>query len=108
MPVTNESEASSIHSPAGDTATQADSGDADRCVATSPVDKSLLTKPTSAKAKFWGDPIYLFKDWKQREARGEKGAHCVQCGSDLRCAERAGICSLVQLALQCRFAQGQA
>jgi len=59
--------------------------DTDPVVSTqSCVDRSLLTKPSSAKAKFWGDPIFLFKDWKQREARGEQGAHCVKCCSNLR------------------------
>lgn len=88
MPSTNESQAaSSVRSAASGTPGEVDIGDADRVVAKSPVDRSLLTKPPSAKAIFWGDPIYLFKDWKQREARGEKGAHCVKCCSDLRCAE---------------------
>lgn len=87
MPVTNDSDASSAQSSASVTAGltgQDDNADADCCVATSPVDKSLLTKPAAAKARFWGDPIFLFKDWKQREARGEPGAHCIKCGSDLR------------------------
>lgn len=75
---------------AAEAAVEGSEGEGEESVAeassTPSVDRSLLCVPATGKAAFWGSPIFLYKDSKQRESRGEKDAHCTKCSKDLRYA----------------------
>lgn len=50
------------------------------------VPKSQLMLPVArgTNTKWWGNPMFLYKDWQTREAKpGGKGGHCTSCGKDL-------------------------
>lgn len=44
----------------------------------------IIPKGVSNANSWWGNPIYVFKDHKQRALRGEKDAYCVKCQKLLR------------------------
>lgn len=48
------------------------------------VDVSLLQKPRNAKAAWWGNPIFQYKDHVVRIARGDPDTHCTTCNKDLK------------------------
>lgn len=44
----------------------------------------IIPQGVSNASSWWGNPIYVFKDYKQRALRGEKDAFCVKCKKHLR------------------------
>lgn len=48
------------------------------------VDKSELQVPRNVKAKWWGKPIFQYKDHQSRIQRGDPDVHCTDCGKDLK------------------------
>lgn len=44
----------------------------------------IIPYGVSSASSWWGNPIYVFKDHKQRALRGEKDAYCMKCKKHLR------------------------